>query len=608
MSLRLNLYYRGHLRAALSSSCSVLLIALITLLYTPGVFAQSGGLPIKLQQYVEGVSKDHSKWKIAISVLELGTGANIYALNDKELLIPASTLKLVTSYVALKRLGGAYKFPTEFFLDSLPSMVGGSSEPRVDFTEPARGVGNLYVRGYGDPTIESFRVNELAEVLSVLGIREVADLVLDDSLFVDAPRATGEKPHQAALGALSVGSNLYGVFVSPGSDGAQANVSLTPGAPFTLISRVRTADGVANNVSVKQIPSSSAVAAGALNANRELLGTKDKVEVVVEGIIGKKNRPAALFFTVPDPGVYFAGLLSNYLRLSGVTIKGVVRRGEVPESAKSAHIGYSYELSTVVALMNRSSSNFIAGQLLFALGQDKLGYFRYDLGLERIQEGLQELGFLPNQFILKDGSGLDRENRLTAEQLGKVLVAAEKDLSIGPDLVASLSRYGQNGTLRQRNLPQRDYLEILRGEEKREVLRRVAGVRAKTGTLEGVSSLAGYAEGINGERLAFVVLLNGEGVAKEDFARVEDGFVRVLVGMPAKFEPGKVVPQSSLARSTPTEGPLQSSDPNSDAKSGAVPREANEGKGTNLKIETNDGQSRSPQLETFDDPSSELER
>ena len=139
----------------------------------------------------------------------------------------------------------------------------------------------------------------------------------------------------------------------------------------------------------------------------------------------------------------------------------------------------------------------------------------------------------PNAMLLSDASGLDRGNRLTVQELIKLLSAAKKDAAVGPDFIASLGRFGQSGTLKKRTLVNLAALGAkgFRGEELRRIKERAASVWAKTGTLDGVSALAGYLMTKGDEQVAFAVIANGDR-PKEELVTIEDRFVKILSGLP----------------------------------------------------------------------------
>lgn len=481
----------------------------------------------KLKKLFAELEGENDGVQRGVAVVDLEQGEAIFSSNPGTLLTPASAMKLVPTIVALKLLGGTYRFPTEIFVDTLPKEIQAEGSGN-SFVEQSTSIGNMYVRGYGDPTMSSERLSDLAEAVVQQGITEVGDLVLDDELFVDAARPTGQNPYEAGLSATSVNNNTYAVYVSPGPPGKPAVVTLTAGVKFELVNRVTTVRGTADNLQIVQLPPSGSI------VPKPAPGSPippQKVRVTVSGSIGYDNEPIVMYQAVPDPTLYFGTLLAHYLERAGVKVRGAIRLGETPGSAKLLELLESDELTVILQRLNHTSSNFIAGQLLYILGQESSGYFRYQQGLRRIYTALGELGIDPTSLTIVDGSGLDRGNKLSAEQLTKLLYAAYKNFAIAPDLIASLSRFGKSGTLRYRPILDEAELKQLRGEELRSTKARALSIWAKTGTLEGVSALAGYVETRSGRRLAFTILQNGKRT-KEQLARVEDQFVSILAGLP----------------------------------------------------------------------------
>lgn len=488
---------------------------------------------------VQGLFKE--PLAISLIVSDLASGKTVFALNEDTPLTPASVQKLLTSLAALRMLGSAYRFPTELFLDHLPQELAEAGEQRVDFSEPPTSVGNLYIRGYGDPLADIDLLEKIVLSLKMHGVKSLKDVVLDDTLFVSPGRPSGEKPHEAAFSALTLNFNSYSVYISPTRAGLPALISLDEYVPFNLKSLVATQRGVVQRIEVEQSPSSTALQAGFAAPEREYYPEKDQLSILVKGSIGVKASPQTISRTVPDPWSYYAAVLSELLRAKGIELKGKVRRGEVSASAKSLQTMQSAELASILKEQNQSSNNIIAGQLLFAIGQERSGVFRYSTGLRRLAELLEQLGAKEGEFTLRDGSGIDRENRLSARQVNSVLIAAYQDFSLFPAFSASLAHLGFSGTLKERNLLDPKYLETLGGSELMTTKRLAAGVWAKTGTLEGVSSLAGYLESNTTERLAFSIILNGI-KSKEEGVKIENNLLKILLGLPLDFVPSKVVP------------------------------------------------------------------
>jgi D-alanyl-D-alanine carboxypeptidase/D-alanyl-D-alanine-endopeptidase (penicillin-binding protein 4) len=217
---------------------------------------------------------------------------------------------------------------------------------------------------------------------------------------------------------------------------------------------------------------------------------------------------AEVYRSVTDPTAYFGAVFPQLLRSVGVSGKLLARRGAPPQNARPLTVARSKPLSQIVEDLNHFSNNFIAEQLLYALGGPR-PYDR-ERGLGVLTDYLLELGVAASEIRLEDASGLSHENRLTARALTRLLRANLESVEVHPEFEVSLSVAGRSGTLRKRDFGVPD-----------------GRVRAKTGTLDGVSSLAGYLTTKRGRRLAFAILLNSMR-DKQAALRIEDDLVRLL--------------------------------------------------------------------------------
>ncbi|MFN8388953.1 MAG: D-alanyl-D-alanine carboxypeptidase/D-alanyl-D-alanine-endopeptidase [Bdellovibrionota bacterium] len=548
------------LRICLKLCCAVFCVGAFI---TKHASAEGPSLGFELQEYFKQVTGE-AKGDLRMSILAntLPDNRTIFAYNSTDTLTPASVQKLIVTALALKLLGGQYRFPTEVFVDHLPKELTDPNAAQVDFKEPLTSVGNLYVRGYGDPVLESSTIAEIADAVRRYGITEVENLMIDDTLFENPPRPTGGWAHEAGLSAVTVNFNCYSVYLAPGRIGEAATVSLTSGSPFQLTNHVMTVRGAAaSDVEITLRPPSGSLLPGADSPTRNFDVVGEPPAVMVQGSVGHGTSGQVIYRSVPDIAGYFVSLLKYHLKQAGVVVRGKTLRAETPGQAKLLQTFESKELSSILQDQNHLSNNIIAGQLVYAIGQDSAGYFHYEKGLARMTAYLEHLGERPEDFELHDGSGLDRRNRLSAAQLVKVLSDVSQDFSIAPDFIASLSRFGHSGTLKSRALLEPAFENTLRGDELEEARRRAAAVWGKTGTLDGVSTLAGLLRTKTGEQVAFAILLGG--VSDKDQAiRIEDGFVKILAGFPVNFVPAKVIPgkgvgQVPVPSETPEEAPRE---------------------------------------------------
>lgn len=458
---------------------------------------------------VKNKGKLGPKAVLGISVLDWQSGETVYASQSDTLLIPASVQKILTSIVALKVLGTEFRYRSHVFVEILPSPQAQNS--KVGY------VGNLYFQGSGDPSLVTERLWLVAQELSAKGVRTIEHLVLDDTLFIDPPQPSGPRAYQAGASAVPLNHNSISVTVEPTGEGRKAVVYLSAGVPYEVVNKVVTKGRVGNKLGV------------VFDAGKAKQGNNANTQVVVSGWIGREQPTVTFYQSVPRSDLYFLAVFKNLLRQAGISILGESKKGKTPEQAHEILISQSENLEKIIQGLNRFSNNFTAEQVVYTLGRREDGQFDRGIGLEKMRKFLRHLGFSERSFSIFDGSGLNRGNRLTSGQLSRALVYAGKDFSITPVLVSSLSQYGKSGTLKKRKLRAHQN----RPEFAPSFSPSVAypdSIWAKTGTLDGVSSLAGYLGTKSGKRVAFTIIINGAR-SKHEANLFEDGFLEQLLDL-----------------------------------------------------------------------------
>ena len=200
----------------------------------------------------------------------------------------------------------------------------------------------------------------------------------------------------------------------------------------------------------------------------------------------------------PEPGTRSRALACGYLLKNELTEKGIemigdVVPGTVPLDAQTVAKHVSPPLADILKLMNKPSNNWIAELLFKTIGAEVIGEpGTWQKGRDAVNEFLEEITGEPLGHRFVDGSGLSRYNLLNAELLTKLLVYMYQNFELMPEYLASLPIAGVDGTLMNR----------MQGVSAENVL------RAKTGTLSGVSALAGYTTTADGEVVAFGILIS----------------------------------------------------------------------------------------------------
>ncbi|HET9596308.1 MAG TPA: D-alanyl-D-alanine carboxypeptidase/D-alanyl-D-alanine-endopeptidase [Anaeromyxobacteraceae bacterium] len=419
--------------------------------------------------------------RASIAVVSLETGRLVYARDPDVLLNPASNVKLFTSAAALALLGPEFRFDTEVLTEG---VAGGTAR-------------TLYVRGKGDPTFVTERLWALAGDIAHRGVRAVkGDIVVDDSFF-DGEREgpgydqeRGDRSYLAPVGALSLNWNTIAIHVGPGArPGERGRVEVEPASDYVEVeNRTRTVKATARR---RLDPSSTRLPSG-------------RQRITVDARLPAGSRDQVLWRKIDDPPIYFGATLKRLLEVRGVKATGQVRRGAVPPMARLVAISQSESLGDVVRKLEKTSNNFVAEQLLKTLGAERKGApGTWPKGVEAVEDFLAEAGLPRGSYVMKNGSGLNDTNRFSARQTVALLREMWRRFPLMADYLASLPIAGRDGTTRFR----------MGSTEGR--------LRAKTGTLENVTSLSGYVETAARERLAFSILVN-------DFPGRPHGTVRAV--------------------------------------------------------------------------------
>ena len=411
-----------------------------------------------------------SNARVSMQVESLDDGQVVYSRNADDLLNPASNTKLVTAAAGLLRLGPEYRFTTDFLSDK-PLQRGR--------------IGILYVKGRGDPSVNTERLDALVSDLWHRGVRSVGEIVLDDSFFDREQFGPGweqevsDKAWAAGVGALSLNHNSVAIYITPGDRlGARARVEVEPDARDYFIVDARVTTVRAN---------------GRRKLRPHTVPEGDRTRILVEGRIPLHAPAAVMYRRVGDPGFYYGQTLRMLLRQRGIRVTGRVKRGIAPQTALLIQSYDSAELAAIIRDMNKVSSNFIAEMVVKTLGAELKGTpGSWPKGLEVEEDLLAELGIPRGTYVLKNGSGLNDTNRFTARQLATLLQAVWKRFPVASEFVSSLGIAARDGTMRLR----------MEGTD-------AAGrLRAKTGTLERVTALSGYVQSLGGERFVFSVMVN----------------------------------------------------------------------------------------------------
>jgi D-alanyl-D-alanine carboxypeptidase/D-alanyl-D-alanine-endopeptidase (penicillin-binding protein 4) len=233
----------------------------------------------------------------------------------------------------------------------------------------------------------------------------------------------------------------------------------------------------------------------------------------VSGSVYRQANPVEAWVAVNDPVEYFGAALKQGFAQEGVEVRGrPVQLRELPVGVWHFGAVHRTDLLTTVEVINKRSQNFYAESVLKTLGAEVCSTGSWAAGLSVVQDFLAMVGIAPGSYEMADGSGMSRNNRFTPAQITRLLHYMFWRPT-GTEFLRSLPYSGEEGLRWESRLADPPY----RGN-----------VFAKTGSLNSVSTLSGYAKGTSGRLYAFSILLNGSR-SSWDAKRAQDRILQALV-------------------------------------------------------------------------------
>ncbi len=450
------------------------LAAIFILFFAHNAFAAP--LDAQIDKIIKGSRL--SSADVSVYAISEPGGKILAEINPNKLLNPASCMKLLTTAVALKTFGPDYQFPTNFYLNSAPAT-------------------DLWVKGFGDPAFVIERLEEAVQRLIAAGLPvAIRDIYIDDSYFEswDFPgRQKGSsRSYNAMTSAVALNHGAITVEVFPAEQpGKKAIVEVD--APGLIVKN--------------QATTSARRSRSGIGITRKY--AKEGDTIIVTGRISVSAKPVKKYLSVTVPTQHFGTTLKALLEARGVNVAGEVKFGTVPANASLLYVAKSSALSEVLKNMNKNSSNFMAEQIVKSIGAKVRGApGTTEKGVQVFEKYLRTLGI--NDFYVENGSGLSYKNHIATRSLVAVMVDMFKDARLKTAFIESLSIAGVDGTTKKWNSP------VLFNK-----------LYAKTGSLNGVSTLAGFMPK-KGETIIFSIILNGGRVSFTTGRNVSQRIVEAL--------------------------------------------------------------------------------
>lgn len=473
-----------------------------------------------------------------ILVADRDTGETLYELNADHFFTPASNAKIFTSSLAFATLGPAFQFRT-----TLESKAQLGSDGRLN--------GDLVFVGRGDPDISNRKfpyagkvehdgptgkvLAQMVDEAIAKGLKEVdGDIVADDSYYPYDPYPPGWTVGDlfftfgAPVSAIAFNDNCIAVEIVAGAQvGDPARLSVDPSAALNTF-----------GYDLKTIPADGKPEFGVVRQPGEQF-------LLLRGRIPVGHSPMVLDLAMPDPAQTTAVALKQIFESRGVTVTGAARvhhapppeiypdapivLGPAPVPPSPTAIVFaehlSPPLSEIVRVTNKVSQNLHAELLLRAVAEEKKGFGVTDAGLWVEQDFLKSIGVADGDVVFSDGSGLAPDDLVTPRAVVQLL-RYDAQQTWGADYISTFPIAGVDGTLENR----------FQGTPASGL------IQAKTGALDHVRAMSGFATTLHGEHLVFTIFGNNNPQRGRDSTVAMDDIAVAMVetlGPPPPRRPAK---------------------------------------------------------------------
>lgn len=411
------------------------------------------------------------KLNIGIDVVDVTTGVTLYQRNQNKLFIPASNMKLFSDAAALMILGPDYRFRNQLSMGDA-ELANGKLQ------------GDLYLKLPGDPSFNRTRLAELLASLKSWGITHIHGNVIIDSDHAPVnPYAPGwvardlTYSYGAPLAPLMIDANRMLVTVNPADRPGEKAVVEVDGDNGSI--------AIDNQVTTKPRGNRCGVS----------LALKDNNELNVRGCVTIGQWAIQEKMAIRNPMIYAQRLIKQLLIDEGITLDGQVTLGKMPAGTFVLATDTSKPIAQLMADTLKPSDNLYADSLfLHAAAKLNNGVpANWDQAQKLVKNFLQnQTGISLDNAVLRDGSGLSRNDELTSAQTVSLLRFLFEKFPLTYEYIAALPISGRDGTL-QRRFKRPGQQDL---------------VRAKTGTMTGIVSLSGYLYTSNAHTLAFAIFIN----------------------------------------------------------------------------------------------------
>lgn len=407
---------------------------------------------------------------VAIYVQSVDANNAVLSHNADKGMNPASVMKLVTTNAALELLSPTFRWKTEVYKNG--TVTNGILD------------GDLIIKGYGDPSFKSQDFWRLLMALQQAGIKKITgDLIIDKDYF--DKEIEGQEVFDSEVW------RAYNAMPSTFLVNAR-NTSFR----FSVIDSTVQVNQEFELPEVKIINNMKAAETGCAawrnTMTYQVKAAENLVAVTFDGTFSPSCGEKYLELSVFDDEKYAFFTFKKLWRELGGSFDGRLKISELPDTAIKVLEQTSDPLGYVVRDINKWSNNLMARQLLLTIAAERVGApATVGKGEAAIQTWLRSKNLRFNELVVDNGSGLSRSARISAEHMGQLLVSAFNS-AVMPELMASLPILSKDGTIvgRLKSSPANGRAHL------------------KTGSIDGVSAIAGYVLDASGHRHVLVMLVN----------------------------------------------------------------------------------------------------
>lgn len=430
---------------------------------------------------------------IGVMIASMDTKQVIYQYNADHLYSPASVQKLFTATAALAYLTPGFQFKTQAFVTG--KVTGDTLH------------GNLYIKFSGDPSLKTADLSQILKATYNHGIHKIdGGVYLDNSDYNWVPYPPGwiwddlSYNYAAPINAIILNKNKFSVHIVPGTLGHAPVVSSNlPAGVVTFNNQIITTQNYHKDCPVTVYSNEQNIyrLGGCFNHN-----------------LGDQRRSLA----IRDIVKYARAVTKELLRQNNISYNNAVQVQQTPAGAQLVAEHVSEPLAKLERHMLKKSDNLYTSSILKKVGQE---YFKRPGTWQDSLEALKEIlgsrtGINFKNTLINDGAGLSRYNLLSPHQFVQLLYYIDHNNAIRGPLINDLPIAGVDGTLAYR-MPS---------------LAKDFRVRAKTGSMTGISSLAGYVYTKHHGVMAFAIIVNNFTGSRRPYTKLENQICEYLANMP----------------------------------------------------------------------------